>query len=1049
MPDPVAAAAAGNEDDVEDLYADLDDQVAAALAAAGESGGSNPATDGEAEAPGAHHTEADANEAVDLGDGTAGYISSDEESEDDLHIVLNEDGAALPPPPAGRCEDRCAEGSEEGEVSGSCVKGLSTDGGRGKLGELHRKGLFEKTTAPITGQGDRGHQHAFQKEFNFFLPKNRTVFDVDIEAFQEKPWRQHGVDLTDYFNFGLDEEGWRKYCFDMEHFRHGTRTLANESSGLQQEFHYNLGLSKAVPKSEIYSVLKEGNRLAKPKGRAIHVEGGMHERLPSADMWPPRQRDSDVIQVNMMFPPSNRSSSDDRSTVNDKYVTAKRCRPSKETSSVVDRVVDKEVHKRGSLGCTRSKTVLGDSSCAGAQSSSPDNSDMLSEESTEDLRFKRKRGKTNSNAFCVGTNRKDEHVLSDLCRRASKSDQESSKDESHRYTPSPADDRYHKETKRQRMDEAGACISSRSLNNCQSDRHLHVSGHRAKKELKRQILSGGKHDLFERQENTTDNYSSRYARKHKHKRSSSTFLGTNYRVHNQLCEKQEYLPLERAALRNDEQCSDDYNQRHRRSWREISDDEDIVECYSTRRWQQRHDDLHRSHSMLKAEFCDDIDGQMYRERRYEETRKIRHDRNGDDEIFHYTDYRFGKVLDPEDRCRYRNQSAESSDEHFRRSEHLVFDHFTHPDQLTLSRQANDNHRKYEKGWPGPAASLTFMRSRNRFIDNERTQNGKMKYNHDGYYEKKMQHDSVIDVDDIQRPSLYTGSVAETGQCIRPVKRRVHADHSMNRKDRFNSSYWKGRRLMHGRSMISDRDLYVAEMHNSPKDIDVEAMCSPNDMRNSNNIPNIYDKIRHEVVNLQPRDTDNMLLIHRKRKFRQQGIEIRREVESDSDLHGSKRKNTLQKVRKLRSFRISRNQVSEKSKQQKQQHVSNNQECEEIEEGELIEQDHQDTASRSKFNHQRKVVLKSVIEASSACQGGVINATSKDADCSNGATEECDNKHILEVMKKMQKRSERFKASIAPQKEEDEDRKESLAVTCDVDDIKNHRPTRKRLWGCSG
>ncbi|EAY89720.1 hypothetical protein OsI_11258 [Oryza sativa Indica Group] len=1080
--DAAAAAAAGNEDDVEDLYADLDDQVAAALAAAGESGGSNPATDGEAEAeaPGAHHTEADANEAVDLGDGTAGYISSDEESEDDLHIVLNEDGAPpAPPPPAGRCE----EGSEEGEVSGSCVKGLSTDGGRGKLipphkgierdlegnklGELHRKGLFEKTTAPITGQGDRSHQHAFQKEFNFFLPRNRTVFDVDIEAFQEKPWRQHGVDLTDYFNFGLDEESWRKYCFDMEHFRHGTRTLANELSGLQQEFHYNLGLSKSVPKSEIYSVLKEGNGIAKPKGRAIHVEGGMHERLPSADMWPPRQRDSDVIQVNMMFPPSNRSSSDDRSTVNDKCITTKRCGPSnnhpgvdeylKETSSVVDRVVDKEVHKRGSSECTRSKTVLGDSACAGAQSSTPDNSDMLSEESTEDFHFKRKRGKSNSNAFYVETNRKDEHVLSDFCRHASKSDQESSKGESHRYTPSPADDRYHKATKRQRMDEAGACISSRSLNNCQSDHHLHESGHRAKKELKRQSLAGGKHALFERQENTTDNYSSRYARKHKHKRSSSTFLGTNYRVHNQLCEKQEYLPLGRAALRNDEQCSADYNQRHRRSWREINDDEDIVGCYSARRWQQRHDDLHGSHSMLKAEVCDDIDGHMYRERRYEETRKIRHDRNGDDEFFHYTDYRFGKVLDPEDRRRCRSQSAESCDEHFRRSEHLVFDHFTHPDQLMLSHQANDNHRKSEKGWPGPAASLTFMRSRNRFIDNERIQNGKMKYNHDGYYEKKRQHDSVFDVDDIQQPALYTGSVAETGQCIRPVKRRVHADHSMNRKDRFNSSYQKGRRLMHGWSMISDRDLYVAEMHNSPKDIDVEAMCSPNDMRNSNNIPNIYDKIRHEVVNLQPRDTDNMLLIHRKRKFKRQGIEIRRVVESDSegclpadsDLHGSKHKNIHQKVRKPRAFRISRNQASEKSEQQKQQHVSNNQEYEEIEEGELIEQDHQDTASRSKSNHQRKVVLKSVIEASSACQGGVINATSKDADCSNGATGECDNKHILEVMKKMQKRSERFKASIATQKEEDEDRKESLAVTCDVDDIKNQRPARKRLWGCSG
>jgi hypothetical protein len=43
----------------------------------------------------------------------------------------------------------------------------------------------------------------------------RTVFDVNIEAFQKKPWRQRGVDLTDYFNFGLDEQGWRKYCFGM------------------------------------------------------------------------------------------------------------------------------------------------------------------------------------------------------------------------------------------------------------------------------------------------------------------------------------------------------------------------------------------------------------------------------------------------------------------------------------------------------------------------------------------------------------------------------------------------------------------------------------------------------------------------------------------------------------------------------------------------------------------------------------------------------------------------------------------------------------------
>ncbi|KAG8063649.1 hypothetical protein GUJ93_ZPchr0003g18251 [Zizania palustris] len=144
MADPVsaAAAAAANDEDVEDLYADLDDHVAAALAAVGESGGSigggsDPANDGDAEVSG-DHTEADANEAVDLGDVSMGYISSDEESEDDIHILLNEDDSAPPPPPAGRCEERWVE-REEGDVSGSCVEGPSiNDVGRGKVCSTNR-----------------------------------------------------------------------------------------------------------------------------------------------------------------------------------------------------------------------------------------------------------------------------------------------------------------------------------------------------------------------------------------------------------------------------------------------------------------------------------------------------------------------------------------------------------------------------------------------------------------------------------------------------------------------------------------------------------------------------------------------------------------------------------------------------------------------------------------------------------------------------------------------------------------------------------------------
>lgn len=40
----------------------------------------------------------------------------------------------------------------------------------------------------------------------------RTILDVDIESFEEKSWRYPGVDLTDYFNFDLNEDSWKEYC---------------------------------------------------------------------------------------------------------------------------------------------------------------------------------------------------------------------------------------------------------------------------------------------------------------------------------------------------------------------------------------------------------------------------------------------------------------------------------------------------------------------------------------------------------------------------------------------------------------------------------------------------------------------------------------------------------------------------------------------------------------------------------------------------------------------------------------------------------------------
>lgn len=45
------------------------------------------------------------------------------------------------------------------------------------------------------------------------------IFDVDPETFADKPWRKPGADITDYFNFGFNENTWRLYCTKQKSIR--------------------------------------------------------------------------------------------------------------------------------------------------------------------------------------------------------------------------------------------------------------------------------------------------------------------------------------------------------------------------------------------------------------------------------------------------------------------------------------------------------------------------------------------------------------------------------------------------------------------------------------------------------------------------------------------------------------------------------------------------------------------------------------------------------------------------------------------------------------
>ncbi|KAI4379334.1 hypothetical protein MLD38_005648 [Melastoma candidum] len=150
----------------------------------------------------------------------------------------------------------------------------------------------------------------------FSLPSHKTIFEVDIDHFEEKPWRYQSVDITDFFNFGLNEESWKDYCKQLEQRRMETTMQSKihvyESGRTEKDFdpdmppelaaatgvHENLIDNATIEKSDAGQIgLKASIRMrpALPTGRPIQVETGFVDRLPSIDTRPPRIRDADAI----------------------------------------------------------------------------------------------------------------------------------------------------------------------------------------------------------------------------------------------------------------------------------------------------------------------------------------------------------------------------------------------------------------------------------------------------------------------------------------------------------------------------------------------------------------------------------------------------------------------------------------------------------------------------------------------------------------------------------------------------------------------------------
>ncbi|KAL0354171.1 UNVERIFIED_CONTAM: FIP1[V]-like protein [Sesamum angustifolium] len=140
---------------------------------------------------------------------------------------------------------------------------------------------------------------------------------MDKSFSHEKPWRLPGIDVSDFFNFGLNEDSWKDYCKRLEQLRLETSMQSKirvyESGRAEQDYDPDLPpeLAAAVGIQDVPSENANPGKLDAgptdlarasargrppvPIGRPIPVETGSGDRLPSIDTRRPRMHDSDAI----------------------------------------------------------------------------------------------------------------------------------------------------------------------------------------------------------------------------------------------------------------------------------------------------------------------------------------------------------------------------------------------------------------------------------------------------------------------------------------------------------------------------------------------------------------------------------------------------------------------------------------------------------------------------------------------------------------------------------------------------------------------------------
>ncbi|XP_042564929.1 pre-mRNA 3'-end-processing factor FIP1-like, partial [Clupea harengus] len=126
------------------------------------------------------------------------------------------------------------------------------------------------------------------------------LLEVDVESFDEKPWKKPGADLTDYFNYGFNEESWKIYCDKQRRVRMSLEVMSLGSSKAlgRTSYHSDRSLSKS---DSFYDSASSSS--SRKLSNSINVIGGQSGTISRVEGR--RRHNADGSQIQVISEPSS------------------------------------------------------------------------------------------------------------------------------------------------------------------------------------------------------------------------------------------------------------------------------------------------------------------------------------------------------------------------------------------------------------------------------------------------------------------------------------------------------------------------------------------------------------------------------------------------------------------------------------------------------------------------------------------------------------------------------------------------------------------------